>query len=89
MLREKQLEPEQREFRGLIRELDKYRLTFELRDPRNESELLRFTFDDDILDEALEAFAEDIPVRVIGKTFASKGTSEALAILLDEPDSPL
>lgn len=54
------------EFQGRIREMDKDRLTFELRDLISGATLQKFQLSDRLLDEASAAFDEDLIVKVVG-----------------------
>ena len=84
VLRERHLEPKQEEFTGLVRELDKDRLTFELRRPKDDKLSRRFSFEADLLDDVTRALAEDLPVRIVARSFAARNVAEALAVI-EEP----
>ncbi|MFA7482953.1 MAG: hypothetical protein WC314_20765 [Vulcanimicrobiota bacterium] len=84
VLRERHLEPTAIEMSGLIRELDKDRLTFELREPRTESLNQKFTCEQDLLEDVTRALAEDHKVRIVGRQFANKNVAEALAVVFYE-----
>lgn len=78
-IRSKSLEPQPVEFEGRIRELDKDRLSFELREISN-NPTLRFVFDEELLEEVFQAFDDDKRVKVTGMTFPVKNITYALAV---------
>jgi hypothetical protein len=83
-LKQKHLAPTIEEFRGRVRELDKDRLSFELRDPHAEVPSLKFSFEEDTLDDVVRALSEDLVVKVIAKAYpGNRAMAEALAILED------
>ena len=65
---------------GRVRELDKDRLSFELREIDGGG-IQKFVFDEELLEEVSQAFVEDVRVRVAGRTFPVKNLAYALAIL--------
>ena len=74
------LEPQLVEREGRVRELDKDRLSFELREIRGTPDTQRFVFDEELLEEVFQAFEEDVRVRVAGRTFPVKNVTYALAL---------
>lgn len=86
-LKQRHLAPTIGEFRGRVRELDKDRLSFELRDPQGHQSSLKFNFEEDLLEDVIRALSEDHVVKVIAKAYpGNRAPSEALAIL-EEPSS--
>jgi hypothetical protein len=79
-IRSLSLEPQPVDLEGRIRELDKDRLSFELREISGTTRFQRFVFDAELLDEVCQAFQENIPVRIVGKTFPVKNLAYALAL---------
>lgn len=73
-------ESETIDFEGRIRELDKDRLSFELREISGTVHIQRFMFGEELLDEVFHAFEDDVRVRVTGKTFSAKNLAYALAL---------
>ncbi len=65
---------------GRIRELDKDRLSFELREIEGSPQTQRFVFDEKLSDEVFQAFQEDVRVQVAGKTFPIQNHAYALAL---------
>lgn len=85
-LKQRHLAPTIEEFRGRVRELDKDRLSFELCDPQADVPSLKFSFEEDTLDDVVRALSEDLVVKVIAKTYPGNRTiAEALAILEEPP----
>lgn len=85
-------EPQLVNLEGRIRELDKDRLSFELREISDANATQRFVFDEVILEEVFQAFQEDVRVRVAGRTFPVKNVAYALAVSrtpLPLPDTTL
>ncbi len=85
------LQPQLVDFEGRIRELDKDRLSFELREIAGTTETQRFVFDEELLDDVVQAFQEDVRVRVAGRTFPVKNVAYALALSMGSThagDSP-
>ena len=74
------LEPQLVDLEGRIRELDKDRRSFELREIPGATQAQRFAFDEDLLNDVFEAFREDVRVRVSGRTFPVKNIVHALAL---------
>ena len=74
------LEPQLVDLEGRIRELDKDRRSFELREIPGQTQAQRFAFDDDLLNDVFEAFRQDVRVRVSGRTFSVKNMVHALAL---------
>lgn len=79
-LRTQALEPQSVDLEGRVRELDKDRLSFELREIDGGG-IQKFVFDEELLEEVFQAFVEDVRVRVAGRTFPVKNLAYALAIL--------
>jgi hypothetical protein len=74
------LEPQPVDLEGRIRELDKDRLSFELREITAPPHTRRFVFDEELLEEVFQALKDDVRVRVTGKTFPVKNLVYALAL---------
>jgi hypothetical protein len=74
------LEPQPVDLEGRIRELDKDRLSFELREITGTAQMQRFVFDEELLDEVFQAFQDDVRVKVAGRTFPVKNLAYALAL---------
>lgn len=79
-IRSRSLEPQIVDMEGRIRELDKDRLSFELREIEGVPQIQRFVFDEELLEEVFQAFQEDARVKVAGRTFPVKNLAYALAI---------
>ena len=79
-IRTRSLEPQLVDVVGRIRELDKDRLSFELREIEPSSQMQRFVFDEELLDDVFEAFQNDVRMRVAGRTFPVKNVAYALAL---------
>jgi hypothetical protein len=65
---------------GRVRELDKDRLSFELREIDGPPRVQRFVFDEELLAEVFQAFQDNVRVQVAGKTFPVKNLAYALAL---------
>jgi hypothetical protein len=65
---------------GRVRELDKDRLSFELREIAGTTQFQRFVFDEELLEEVFQAFQDDVRVKVAGRTFPVKNLAYALAL---------
>lgn len=72
---------------GRVRELDKDKLSFELRETRTSPPAQRFVFDQDLMGAVLDALQADRRVRVCGHAFA--GRKSAYAVSLDGDIPPL
>jgi hypothetical protein len=68
------------DWEGRIRELDKDRLSFELREIAGTPPTQRFVFDEQLLEEVFQAFEEDARVQVAGRTFPVKNLAYALTL---------
>jgi len=79
-IRTQALEPQPVDLEGRIRELDKDRLSFELRELVGAPGIQKFVFDEELLEEVFQAFEEDVRVQVAGRTFPVKNLAYALAI---------
>lgn len=79
-IRSRALEPQPVDLEGRIRELDKDRLSFELRDIVGTTLHQRFVFDEELLEEVFQAFQDDVRVKVAGRTFPVKNLAYALAL---------
>ena len=74
-------EPQIVDLEGRIRELDKDRLSFWLRDIEGQAiTAQQFVFGEDLREEAFEAFHEEFQVKVAGETFPVRNLAYALAI---------
>jgi hypothetical protein len=65
---------------GRIRELDKDRLSFELREIEGAVKTQRFIFDRELLEQVFLAFEDEVRVRVAGRTNTIKNVAQALAL---------
>jgi hypothetical protein len=74
------LEPQRVDLEGRIRELDKDRRSFELREIPGATQAQRFHFDEDLLADVFEAFRQDVWVRVAGRTLPVKNVAHAVAL---------
>ena len=79
-IRSRALEPQPVDLEGRIRELDKDRLSFELREITGTTQYQRFVFDEELLEEVFQAFQDDVRVKVAGRTFPVKNLAYALAL---------
>ena len=80
-IRSQSLEPQVVDLEGRVRELDKDRLSFELREiAGGDQQTQRFVFDEELLEEVFQAFQEDLRVRVAGHTFPVKNVAYALTL---------
>lgn len=75
-----ELEPQLVDFEGRIRELDKDRRSFELREIDGIPQYQRFVFDEELLDDVFQAFQDDVRVRVASRTFPVRNLAQALAL---------
>jgi hypothetical protein len=66
------LEPQPVELVGRVRELDKDRLSFELREIAGPIPWQRFVFDEELLDDVFQALQENSWVRVAGQAFPNE-----------------
>jgi len=71
-IRNRHLEPKVVTLRGRIRQLDKDRMSFELRDVPELSNSQRFVFEEALRDDVIQAFNSDEIVTVSGTTFPVK-----------------
>ncbi len=65
---------------GRVRELDKDRLSFELREIVGPTPVQQFVFGRELLDDVIHAFHDDVRVRVAGRMLAVKSVAFALAL---------
>lgn len=79
-IRSRAMEPQLVDLEGRIRELDKDRLSFELREIEGTSQTQKFVFDEQLLEEVFQAFQENVRVQVAGRTFPVKNLAYALAL---------
>ena len=79
-IRSQALEPQLVDLVGRIRELDKDRLSFELREIEGLPGVQKFVFDEELLEDVFQAFQEDRRVRVAGRTYPVKNLAFALAL---------
>lgn len=79
-IRSRSLEPQPVDLEGRIRELDKDRLSFELREIAGTAQVQRFVFDEELLEEVFQAFQDNVWVKVTGRTFPVKNLAYALAL---------
>lgn len=79
-IRSRSLEPQPVDMEGRIRELDKDRLSFELREITSTTQIQRFVFDEELLEEVFQAFQDDVRVKIVGRTFPVKNLAYALAL---------
>ncbi len=74
------LEPSLIDVEGRVRELDKDRLSFELREIQGPVKTQRFVFGAELLEDVFHAFQKDRRVRVAGRTLPVKNVAYALAL---------
>jgi hypothetical protein len=79
-IRSRSTEPQLIDLVGRIRELDKDRLSFDLREIEGTARTQRFVFAEELLGEVFQAFEEDVRVQVAGRTFPVKNLAYALAL---------
>jgi Family of unknown function (DUF6575) len=79
-IRTQALEPQLVDLEGRIRELDMDRLSFELREIEGRTEIQRFVFDEELLEDVFQAVQEGKRIRVAGRTFPVKNLAYALAL---------
>lgn len=65
---------------GRIREFDKDRLSFELREIRGQKLSQKFIFDPPLLTDVSTAFGQDLLVRVAGRSHPASNLAKALAV---------
>jgi hypothetical protein len=65
---------------GRIRELDKDRRSFELREISGLAQTQRFRFDEELQDDVFEAFRDDVRVRISGRATPAKNMAHAFAV---------
>ena len=73
------LEPRLVDVEGRVRELDKDRLSFELREIQGPVQTQRFEFGEELLQDVFQAFQKEVRVRVAGRAFPVKNVAYALA----------
>lgn len=73
---------------GLIREADKDRFTFELREIRGPLEAMKFTFDEQFEDDVLDAFSSNYRVKIWGIEEPVRNLFRVVAIQRDEQEQP-
>lgn len=78
-IRSRSLEPQLIDLEGRVRELDKDRMSFELREI-DSIELQRFVFDDSLRDDVYQAFHDEVRVKLAGWKFPGKNVVVALAL---------
>jgi len=80
-IRNRSLEPKLLDLQGRIRELDRDRLSFELREIGSaEMPAQRFVFDEELLEDVFQAFQDERRVRVAARTFPVRNVAYAIAI---------
>jgi len=88
-IRYRQLEPKIVKLRGRIRELDKDRMSFELRDMPEGPYSQRFVFEEHLRDDVFEAFQSEAVVTVVGVTFPVKNIMFATVISSSDDTPPV
>ena len=68
-IRNRSLEPQLVDLEGRIRELDKDRLSFELREIGVTSQTQRFVFDEELLEDVFQALQDDVALGWQGELF--------------------
>ena len=81
------LEPQLVDLEGRIRELDKDRRSFELREIPGPNQTQRFDFDVELAEDVFDPFRGDVRVRVAGRTLPVKNRAQALALSKIRPGS--
>ncbi len=79
-IRTQDVEAQRVDFEGRIRELDKDRLSFELREIGGTPGIQKFVFDEELFDVVFQAFDEEKRVRVSGVTYPVKNLAYAILI---------
>lgn len=79
-IRSQALEPQVVDLEGRIRELDRDRLSFELREINGTPVIQKFVFDEQLLEDVFRAMQEGSRVRVAGQTYPPKNLAYALAL---------
>ena len=74
------LETQLVDYEGRIRELDKDRLSFELREIPGFDRSQRFVFDESLLADVFRAFGDNVRVKVAGRASPVKNAAQVLAI---------
>ncbi len=74
------LEPQSVDLEGRIREIDKDRRSFELREIPGVAQAQRFGFDEDLEEDIFQAFRDDERVRISGRAFPTRNMAHALAV---------
>ena len=80
-IKRRSLEPQLIDLEGRVRELDKDRLSFELREINDvNAPTRRFVFDEELLEEVFQAFEGNYRVRVAGQSFPGAAAAFVLGI---------
>ena len=79
-IKNRAFEPKVIDLQGRIRELDKDRMSFELRELEGNKAPQRFVFDEELLEDVFQALQDDARVRVAGWTYPVKNLAYALAL---------
>jgi hypothetical protein len=66
---------------GRIGEVDRDRLTFELRKIESGETIRKFHFEEDLLEDVLQAFQDEYPVTAAGIAYSGGGYADALAVI--------
>lgn len=82
------LEPELVDLEGRVRELDKDRRSFELREIGGAIPSQRFAFDESLRDEIYQAFDDEVRVKLAGRKIPGKTLVMVLALSRVETDTP-
>jgi hypothetical protein len=79
-IRNRAFEPKVIDLQGRIRELDKDRMSFELRELDGDKPPQRFVFDEELLEDVFQALQDNARVRVAGRTYPVRNLAYALAL---------
>lgn len=82
------LEPEYVDVEGRVRELDKDRRSFELREICGPIASQRFTFDESLRDDVYKAFDDEVRVKLSGRKVPGNTLVMALALARIEAGTP-
>lgn len=82
------LEPQLVEWEGRVRELDKDRLSFELREIGERPGSQKFVFDEELLADVFQALRDDERVRVTGNTSPARNLAHARALSSPRQGAP-
>lgn len=89
-IRKRSLEPQLIDLEGRVRELDKDHLSFELREiNRADAQTQRFVFDEELLEDVLQALQDNRRIRVSGRVYPGGNISYVLGLSPAQDQSDL